>query len=315
MQYLFPYYIMLQLYQWHKFTLIYLSNILIFIIKRMLTAECSSRSLLSPLFYDNDSPAVIKHGEIMKRFLRLFTILFVIFVLAVALWFFFGRGNPEVLWQITSQQCIPNQQQNNDPNPCLKVDLTKGYVLFKDGKGPYHDLMMPTVKVNGIESPELETESAPPYFQQAWDNRGHISSEMGKPLKDSLLSLAINSRYGRSQNQLHIHIACLREDVYKILGQQADNIALSWQPLAEKLLGHQYLARKLAGSDLTKEDPFRLLQQYVAEQNDSMANYGLALAVSAKGEMILLANRLTVTDLNLGSAGEIQDYQCAVAGN
>jgi CDP-diacylglycerol pyrophosphatase len=31
--------------------------------------------------------------------------------------------------------------------------------------------------------------------------------------------------------------------------------------------------------------------------------------------MLLLANRLKLTDLNLGSAGEIQDYRCEVAGN
>lgn len=36
-----------------------------------------------------------------------------------------------------------------------------------------------------------------------------------------------------------------------------------------------------------------------------MANYGLALAVSPEGEMILLVNRLKLTDLNPGSAGEI----------
>lgn len=251
----------------------------------------------------------------MKRFFRLLIILLVILVMAAAIWFFFGRGNPNALWQIVSQQCVPNQQQNNDPSPCLKVDLKEGYVLFKDSKGPYHNLAMPTGKVSGIESPELQTDQAPPYFSQAWENRNPISAEMGKPLKDEWLSLAINSKYGRSQNQLHIHIACLRQDVYKQLEQQEKQIDQRWQPLAEKLVGHQYLARKLVGVDLTKEDPFRLLQQYVMEQGDNIANYGLALAVTPKGEMILLANRLKVTDLNLGSAGEIQDYQCAVAGN
>lgn len=53
----------------------------------------------------------------------------------------------------------------------------------------------------------------------------------------------------------------------------------------------------------------------MVKQGDSIGNYGLALAVSPQGEMLLLANRLKLTDLNLGSAGEIQDYQCAVAGN
>ncbi|HGM7838437.1 TPA: CDP-diacylglycerol diphosphatase [Serratia marcescens] len=251
----------------------------------------------------------------MKRLFRLLIILLVILLLAAVLWWFFGRGNPNALWQIVSQQCVPNQQQNNDPAPCLKVDLTEGYVLFKDSKGPYHDLVMPTEKVSGIESPALQTDHAPPYFAQAWNNREHISGELGKPLKDAWLSLAVNSKYGRSQNQLHIHIACLRQDVYNALGQQAEQLDQQWRPLAVKLVGHQYLARKLAGTDLTQEDPFRLLQNYVVEQGDSIGNYGLALAVSPQGEMLLLANRLKLTDLNLGSAGEIQDYQCAVAGN
>lgn len=160
----------------------------------------------------------------MKRLFRLLIILLVILLLAAVLWWFFGRGNPNALWQIVSQQCVPNQQQNNDPAPCLKVDLTEGYVLFKDSKGPYHDLVMPTEKVSGIESPALQTEHAPPYFARARNNREHISGELGKPLKDAWLSLAVNSKYGRSQNQLHIHVACLRQDVYNALGQQAEQL-------------------------------------------------------------------------------------------
>ena len=107
----------------------------------------------------------------------------------------------------------------------------------------------------------------------------------------------------------------MRQDVYNALGEQAEQLDQQWRPLAVKLVGHHYLARKLAGTDLTQEDPFRLLQNYVVEQGDSIGNYGLALAVSPQGEMLLLANRLKLTDLNLGSAGEIQDYRCKVAGN
>ncbi|PVZ83007.1 CDP-diacylglycerol diphosphatase [Serratia sp. S1B] len=250
----------------------------------------------------------------MKKFFRLLIILLIVLIMAVVLWFFFGRGNQNALWQIVSEQCIPNQQQNDDPTPCLKVDLTGRYVLFKDNKGPYHDLVMPTDKVSGIESPLLQTEQASPYFSQAWNNRDHLSVEAGVPLKEQWLSLAINSKYGRSQNQLHIHVACLRQDVYNILSEQTQYIDQQWRPLAEKLVGHQYLARKMSGTDLIKEDPFRLLQSYVTDQGDNIGNYGLALVVNPQGEMILLANRLKLTDLNLGSAGEIQDYQCAVSG-
>ncbi|MFI8415044.1 CDP-diacylglycerol diphosphatase [Serratia sp. NPDC078593] len=251
----------------------------------------------------------------MKRLYRILLVLLVLVIMAVALWWFFGRGNTNALWQIVSQQCVPNQQQHNDPAPCLTVNLAERYVLFKDSKGPYHDLVMPTDKLSGIESPELENANAPPYFALAWENRGHITQELAKPIKDTWLSLAINSKYGRSQNQLHIHIACLRPDVYDTLREQTQHIDNTWKPLAEKLVGHQYIARKLSGLDLTKEDPIKLLQQYVSARGDSMANYGLALVVAPEGERVLLANRLKITDLNLGSAGELQDYQCALANN
>lgn len=249
----------------------------------------------------------------MKRLYKLLITFLVI--IAVALWWCFGRGNTNALWQIVSQQCVPNQQQNNDPAPCLKVDLTDHYVLFEDSKGPYHDLVMPTDKISGIESSELQTEKIPPYFYQAWENRLHISEEFGKPIKDPVLSLAINSKYGRSQNQLHIHIACLRPDVYHTLREQVNQIDQNWKPLGEKLAGHYYIARKLSGTDLTKEDPIKLLQQYVSERGDNIANYGLALVVAQNGEMMLLASRLKITDLHLGSVGEIQDYKCALATN
>ncbi|MGP2836351.1 CDP-diacylglycerol diphosphatase [Serratia nevei] len=251
----------------------------------------------------------------MKNLFRLLIILLVILLLATVLWWFFGRGNSNALWQIVSQQCVPNQQKNHGPAPCLKVDLAEGYVLFKDSKGSYHDLVMPTEKVSGIESSILQTAQARPYFALAWNNREHISTEIGKPLKDAWVSLAVNSKYGRSQNQLHIHVACLRQDVYYALGEQAQKIDQQWRPLSVKLVGHQYLARKLVGTDLTKEDPFQLLRHYVVDQGDNISNYGLALTVSPQGEMLLLANRLKLTDLNLGSAGEIQDYQCGLAGN
>jgi len=251
----------------------------------------------------------------MKRLAKIIIIVLVILILTVVLWFFFGRGNQDALWQIVSQQCVPNQQQNSAPAPCIKVDLTEHYVLFKDNKGPYHDLLMPTAKVIGIESPLLQTEQVPPYFSQAWNNRYHISSELVKPPADQWISLAVNSKYGRSQNQLHIHVACLRQDVYKTLSEQAQDIDQNWRPLVEKLVGHQYLARKLTGTDLIREDPFRLLKKYVVAQGDNIGNYGLALALSPQGEFILLANRLNLAALNLGSAGEIQDYRCTVAGN
>lgn len=109
-----------------------------------------------------------------------------------------------------------------------------------------------------------------------------------------------------------------------MLGKLADKIGQNWQLLPEKLAGDHYLARKLVGTDLIKEDPFKLLQQYAVEQGDSVANYGLALAVTPlavtplavtpKGEMLLLASRLDQAKQNTGSAVLILDFQCEKGG-
>ena len=251
----------------------------------------------------------------MKQFFKLLICFLVIIIIALTLWWYFFRDNPNILWQIISQQCVPNQQKNNDPTPCSKVDLTERYVLFKDNRGPYHDLIMPVDKITGIESPLLQQENVKPYFYQAWENRAALSEEFGKPINDQLLALTINSKYGRSQNQLHIHLACLNPKVYKTLQKEMSQIDQTWKPLSENLVGHQYLARKLAGTDLRKEDPFKLLQRYADKQGNSIGTYGLALVVNPAGEMILLANHLKIIDMNLASAGELQDYRCAVADN
>ena len=237
----------------------------------------------------------------MKKILLLPTVLLVIFMVAIVIWSLFARGNSAALWQIINLQCLPNQQQNGTPAPCLKVDLSERYLLFKDQKGPYHYLIMPTDKISGIESPVLQTTPVRPYISQAWNNRAQLSNDIGKPLNDEWIALAVNSKYGRSQHQLHIHLACLHPDVYQVLHEQVQHIDQQWRPLTEKLMGHHYLGKKLAGADLAKEDPFQLLQTYAVTQGDDISNYGLAVITTPQGEMVMLANRLRLTQLNLNN--------------
>ncbi|WP_323640470.1 CDP-diacylglycerol diphosphatase [Pectobacterium polonicum] len=223
------------------------------------------------------------------------------------------RGNSNALWEIVSEQCVPNQQHSGNPAPCLEVNLADGYVLFDDRNGPYHDLLLPTDKVSGIESPGLLQQNTPNFFMLAWDRRGHLSREAGKPIKDGYLSLAINSRYGRTQNQLHIHIACLRPEVYQTLNQQFPMISADWKPLPVKINGHVYLAKTIATNELTQSDPFKTLDRYAQRQNESIGKYGLAMVSMPTGEKVLLASSLDVFNMSLGSVEEIQDFSCALA--
>ncbi|KHN91333.1 CDP-diacylglycerol diphosphatase [Pectobacterium actinidiae] len=224
-----------------------------------------------------------------------------------------GRGNSNALWEIVSEQCVPNQQRNGKPAPCLEVNLAEGYVLFDDRNGPYHDLLLPTEKISGIESPELLQQNIPNFFEQAWDRRGHLSREAGKPIRDDYLSLAINSRYGRTQNQLHIHIACLRPEIYHTLNQQFPTLSTDWKTLPVKINGHVYLAKTLAVNELSQSDPLKTLDRYAQQQNESIGKYGLAMISMPTGEKVLLASGHDVFNMSLGSVEEIQDFSCALA--
>jgi CDP-diacylglycerol pyrophosphatase len=256
---------------------------------------------------------VLKIGWEMGRKRIAFAGLAVI-CLAVIGWVWIGWGNSNALWDIVSRQCVPNELQQKKPEPCLKVDLERKYVSLKDTKGPVHDLIIPTYKLTGIEAPELSRGTAPPFFAFAWSERGSLRTALGGPIKDEYLSLAINSQYGRSQNQLHIHLACLRQDLSQAFEAEAANVGFEWTPLRQRIGGRAYLARRLSGNDLTKEDPFRLLGEYVASRQDKAAAYGLALFSLRDGSLVLLATRRDVFSLNFGSIGDIQDYSCALAG-
>ncbi|VEB76000.1 CDP-diacylglycerol pyrophosphatase [Providencia rustigianii] len=170
--------------------------------------------------------------------------------------------------------------------------------------------MIPTDKVSGIESPLLLTETSPDYFALAWNERESVSPTGQSPISDDKLALAINSQYGRSQDQLHIHISCLKPQVIQQLNQHTNAITSEWSAFPTPLEGHEYWVKKLGTSNLQQENPFKQLNLYVKEHDDEMGNYGLAVAKLQDGSMVLLANRINIWQFNLGSAGELLDYQC-----
>ena len=65
----------------------------------------------------------------------------------------------------------------------------------------------------GIESSLTLSSPTLDIWQDGWSQ----SQGLLKPPKGAKIGLAINSALGRDQNQLHIHIACVRSDVLKTL--------------------------------------------------------------------------------------------------
>ncbi|VEB45713.1 CDP-diacylglycerol pyrophosphatase [Chromobacterium violaceum] len=140
---------------------------------------------------------------------------------------------------------MPAQQGQGLPGPCAEVKLQQGVAVLKDRNGPLQYLLIPTDKVSGIESPRLLGDDVPAYWRAAWQARRYLDARRGQPLPRLALSLAINSEYGRSQNQLHIHISCTDPTVRQQVDDLADGLKRRWRQLPVELKGHAYWARRV----------------------------------------------------------------------
>jgi len=240
-------------------------------------------------------------------------VLLLLIVIAAALWYFWPHSsNPNALWNIISQKCVPNQRSNGKPAPCAQVDEQQGFVVLKDINGPLQYLLMPSARITGMESPALLEPSTPNFFSQAWAARHYMAEKYGKPIDDNNVSLAINSQYGRSQNQLHIHISCLLPDVKNTLIKDGAAMGYNWQELPDKLLGHTYLARKVTPAELNQRGAFRILAEGVPDADKKMGHFGMAMVSLQGGDFLLLASERNLLKLNNASTEEIQDHDCKV---
>ena len=229
--------------------------------------------------------------------------------------------DPNALWKLVHDKCVPNQQAKGDPKPCAEVDLTngveRGYAVLKDLHGATQYLLIPTQRIAGIESPELLAPDAANYFAAAWNSRGFVEKALGRALPDNVLGLAVNSKLARTQNQLHIHIDCIRPDVRATLIKLRAGIGHAWAPLAEPVGGFGYWAMRVMGASLAGHDLFRLLAEGVAGARDDMqlrtlVVVGMHFEDDAPG-FVILQDRADVLHFNFGAGARLLDHDCALA--
>ncbi len=223
-----------------------------------------------------------------------------------------AAADPNALWYIISEQCVPDQKQFNSPKPCEKVDLAAGYVVLKDIVGDTQFLVMPTARITGIESPEILEPNSPNYWEPSWQTRRLVEERAHRELPREVISLAINSSSGRTQNQLHIHIDCVRLDVRAALHEHAAAIGKSWALFPAKLVGHDYQAIRIDQPDLSHVNPFVMLADGIPGARADMGSYTLVVVGDANG-FVLLAGRASLLTGNRGSGEELQDHACAAA--
>ncbi len=220
--------------------------------------------------------------------------------------------NRDALRQIVQEQCAVHWLQQHDAAPCVRIYLPEaphdgeGYALLADRKGGAHFLLIPTKTITGIESPELLTAGVPNYFAAAWGARDRITAVVGHEVRRSAVGLALNPPRARSQDQLHIHIECLRGDVAASLQAAAPRVTDAWSSV--DIAGSPYDALRIMGEEL-RSDPFELLADRLPEARHTMGDYTLIVAGMDFKEgpgFIVLAGK--------GPAGELLlDSTCATA--
>jgi CDP-diacylglycerol pyrophosphatase len=133
------------------------------------------------------------------------------------------------------EKCLKNLE------PCTVGPQQGGapkYVVVKDtGHGHKNQFLLIAVPtVSGIEA-NVTSNHLPNYWHVAWTLAPSLLDPNGQHRSEQI-GLVINSANIRDDDQLHVHLACLRADVVKELttqGQQAGTITDHWKNTAVAL--------------------------------------------------------------------------------
>ncbi len=230
--------------------------------------------------------------------------------------------NPrDALWGLVHDECVPDQLHSHEPRPCVEVDLRdgidNGFAVLKDMRGATQFLLIPTARVPGIETPAVWASRAPNYFADAWEARKYIDAALHRTLPRDDVGLAINSVAGRSQDQLHIHVDCIRSDLQETLRQHQASIGNQWALLDVPFAGHRYLAMWVPGENLGSNNPFRILAKGLdgAEKNmgeRTLVVVGYTRTDGAAG-FVLLEDQVNQGSQDFAHGEDLLDHTCRVA--
>jgi len=223
--------------------------------------------------------------------------------------------DPTLLWKVVTNLCVPNHKRNWGAFPCQAVDTEKGIAILKAPGDKAHFLLVPTAPIAGIESPALLKPDVPNYWDYAWDFRTTLAKYAGRPVEWNDLGLAVNSVAGRSQNQLHIHIACVRTAVRDALEKHQTAIGKTWSKLDFPFNGHRYMAMRIEGNKMGSLDPFKLLAEGLPSARSAMDKQTLAVTGASFEDgqhgFFILADRADLKKGNYAASEELLDPECS----
>ncbi|MEH3021108.1 MAG: CDP-diacylglycerol diphosphatase [Pseudomonas oryzihabitans] len=231
-------------------------------------------------------------------------------VLAVTL---AGCSSRELLRQVTVGLCEPNARLTGFASPCRAVVTDPGYAVLRAPGERQHFILVPLRPLRGLESPALWRPGQPNWFGLAWRQRWYLSAWGPAPVPDTWVGLALNAPSGRSQDQLHVHLACVRPELRLLLWRLAPAMDEHWRPLPGALAGSRYQARRLSEAQLLAPDFFRRLAM---QPPYPLPDPRLSLAVvalpspAARRDFLLLAGRAGSQPDDYGSAERLLAADC-----
>ncbi len=230
-----------------------------------------------------------------------------------------SAANRDELWVVVHDICVPAYQSIGVAFPCAEVSiadgLERGFAVLRAPSSATHVIVVPTARISGIESPALLRENAPNYWEAAWDARRFVEEGARRQLPRDKIGMAVNSAASRSQDQLHIHVACIAPKVAEFLRRHQAEIHDAWSFLSAALLGHRFAAMKVETDSLAHVDPFKLLARGLPSGKFSVGSQTLAVIGATFGGgrigFYLLANEFGESPRKIVSAEALLDDKCA----
>jgi CDP-diacylglycerol pyrophosphatase len=220
------------------------------------------------------------------------------------------------LWRVV-QACVVNHRITGSAFPCLEVNDAKGivtgFVVLRPPLEQTHIVIVPTVRIVGIEDASLQSASAPNFFEDAWEARKYVLDRAPRRVRGDEIGLAVNSKAGRTQDQLHIHVDCVNMDVRRALKSWGAKIPFNvWSPFRLDPAAPRYLLLKLKRDDLAGINVFKLAADGLAVQPHNLG--GMIIAVigasfpDGKNGFYILA---ALTGSSDGKSEALLDHSCS----
>jgi CDP-diacylglycerol pyrophosphatase len=211
-------------------------------------------------------------------------------------------GPPNSLWSLA--RCCA-QNLSSDPF-CRYHSKNDQFIILKDNSPakPNAYLIIPTTKVTGIEDRQIFAAPVADFWAHGWRQ---AQLYLKKPAAET--ALAINSGNGRSQDQLHIHISCVRRDVARALAENDDRIGGDPAKPVELPLGLQnHVYRVIKVMSLSADSPFDLAAVMSGAKAD-MAEQSIAV-VGSKTPGVYYVLNTQHEGANPGAAEELLEQAC-----